>query len=119
MHPASTRAAIYLSLDHGALFHLDAVKIKLDGKPVHAHLYTQHELQALQRGAIQPLFVTDLAAGKHNLTAVFTGKGPKGRDFKRAVTIDFEKGTEAKAFEIKIQDDPSQQQPKFEIITWQ
>jgi hypothetical protein len=118
LHPASTRTSFYLSLDQGSLFTLEGVKIKLDGKPAAAHLYTESEMAALKRGAIQPLLITNLDSGQHNVTAVFTGKGPKGRDFKRAVTVDFEKGADEKAFEIQVRDSQARQQPEFLIKPW-
>jgi hypothetical protein len=118
LHPASTRVALYVSMNMGQLFHLDSVKIKLNGEPVDSFLYTKADRQALIRGAIQPLFITDLATGEHELVALFTGIGPHNRPYKRAVTLNFEKADNAKAFEVQIKDDEQKMQPKFAIKAW-
>lgn len=118
LHPVSTRVALYLSLDHGKLFQLESVKLKLDGSSVSSFLYTQKDLEALKRGAIQPLFQTNIASGEHELVAVFTGIGPHNRAYKRAVSIEFDKKDTEKAFEIQITDDESTQQPLFKIKPW-
>jgi len=102
----------------GQLFSLDSVKVKLNGDPVTSFLYTTNDLEALKRGAIQPLYLGNIASGDHELVAVFTGQGPQKRTFKRAVTLNFKKESTEKAFEIQIKDDGSKQQPKFSIKPW-
>jgi len=118
LHPASTRVALYLSFDYGSLFSLESVKLKLDGKAVSSFLYTANDLKALKRGAIQPLYQGNIASGSHELVAFFTGIGPHDRDYKRAISMKFEKSEGEKAFEIKIIDDASTLQPQFKIKTW-
>jgi len=119
LHPASTRIALYVSMDSGQLFQLESVKIKLDGEPITSFLYTPRDLEALQRGAIQPLYMDNIASGEHELVALFTGMGPNNRPYKRAVSLKFNKDTTEKAFEIKILDDSSSQQPQFKVKAWQ
>ncbi|NNJ71846.1 MAG: AraC family transcriptional regulator [Enterobacterales bacterium] len=119
LHPASTRIALYVSMDSGQLFQLESVKIKLDGEAITSFLYTQRDLEALQRGAIQPLYMDNIASGEHELVALFTGMGPNNRPYKRAVSLKFNKDTTEKAFEIKILDDSSSQQPEFKVKAWQ
>ena len=118
LYPASSRVALYVSMDMGQLFTLDSVKVKLNGDPVSSFLYTQNDVKALKRGAIQPLYLGNIATGEHELVAVFTGLGPQNRAFKRAVTLNFTKESTEKAFEIQIKDDGSKQQPKFAIKPW-
>ena len=118
LYPASSRVALYLSMDMGQLFSLDSVKVKLNGDPVTSFLYTANDIEALKRGAIQPLYLGNIASGDHELVAVFTGQGPQTRAFKRAVTLNFNKQSTAKAFEIQLKDDGSKQQPKFAIKSW-
>ena len=118
LYPASSRVALYVSMDMGQLFTLDSVKVKLNGDPVSSFLYTPSDVKALKRGAIQPLYLGNIATGEHELVAVFTGLGPQNRAFKRAVTLNFTKESTEKAFEIQIKDDGSKQQPKFAIKPW-
>ena len=119
LHPASTRLALYVSMDMGQLFDLDAVRVKLNGEDVSSFLYTPRDVEALKRGAIQPLYKGNIPSGEHELVAVFTGKGPHNRPYKRAVSLKFNKEATEKAFEIKILDNETSQQPEFVIKPWQ
>ncbi len=119
LFPASTQVAVFLSLDVGKLFALDSVQIRLDDKVVANHLYTPLELAALQRGGVQRVFLGNLRVGTHELVAAFTGVGPHERDYKRAATVKFDKGTEAKYIELRIEDSTAQLQPEFAVKVWQ
>jgi len=118
LHPASTRLALYVSLDFGSFFTLESVKLKLDGKDITSFLYTLKDIEALKRGAIHPVYQGNIATGEHELVAFFTGIGSHGRPYKRAVSLKFEKDDVEKSFEIKIADDTATQQPKFNIKAW-
>jgi hypothetical protein len=119
LFPASTQVAVFVSLDVGKLFALDAVQIKLDDKVVANHLYTPLELAALRRGGVQRLFLGNLRVGEHELVATFTGMGPHERDYKRAASVKFDKGTEAKYIELRIEDATAPLQPEFKVKVWQ
>jgi hypothetical protein len=118
LFPASTQLAVFLSLDVGKLFALDAVQVKLDDKVVANYLYTERELEALRRGGVHRLYLGNLKAGKHELVAFFVGKGPHERDYKRGTTIVFEKDTEPKFFELQIKDATANLQPEFQVKEW-
>lgn len=118
LHPASTRLALYVSLDFGSFFKLESVKLKLDDKPITSFLYTLKDIESLKRGAIHPVYQGNIATGEHELVAFFTGIGTHGRPYKRAVSLKFEKKDGEKSFEIQIADDTATQQPKFNIKTW-
>lgn len=113
LFPASSQVAVYLSMDVGDLFALDAVTLKLNGKNVHHHLYTEKQVDALYRGGVQKLFVGNVKQGKNRVTAFFTGRGPNGRDYRRAATIDFEKSFEPTFVELAIADSEANYQPEF------
>lgn len=119
LFPASTQVAVFLSLDVGQLFALDSVQIRLDDKLVANYLYTPKELAALQRGGVQRLFLGNLKVGEHEIVATFTGVGPHERDYKRGATVKFDKGTEAKYVELRIEDSTAKLQPEFNIKVWQ
>lgn len=118
LFPPQTQLAVYLSVDNGQFFTLDGVELLLDDKPVGAHLYTRAQLDALQRGAIQPLFKGNVKAGEHQLTAVFVGKGPDNRDYRRAVSYRFTKAEEAVLLELQINDRSANYQPEFIVQPW-
>lgn len=119
LFPASTQVALFVSMDVGKLFELDSVQIKLNDKLVANHLYTPMEVQALQRGGVQRVFVGNLKSGSHEIVAFFTGKGPHERDYKRGATIKFDKGTGAGYVELRIKDSTGKLQPEFDVKVWQ
>ena len=119
LFPASTQVAVFVSMDVGTLFQLDSVQVKLDNTVVSNYLYTEREVQALHRGGVQRLYLGNLRAGKHELVAVFTGKGPHARDYRRGATVTFEKTTGPKYIELQIRDETRSQQPEFRVKEWQ
>jgi hypothetical protein len=118
LYPSNTQLAVFLSMDMGHFFALDAVKLTLDGELVTNYLYTDRQLDALVRGGVQRLFIGNIKKGQHELVAVFTGRGPQGRDFRRASSISFEKTSDAKYLELKIIDKTANNQPQFVIKQW-
>lgn len=118
LFPASTQTSVFLSLNVGTFFTLDSVQLKLDDKVVAHHLYTAQERDALKRGGVQALFKGNLKTGEHELVAVFIGKGPEKRNYRRATSLVFEKTFEPKFIELKILDKESKQQPEFNIKEW-
>ena len=113
LFPASSQVSVFLSMDVGDLFALDAVTLKLNGKEVTHHLYTEKQVDALYRGGVQKLYVGNAKQGDNRVTAFFTGRGPNGRDFKRATTVEFEKGFEPTFIELAINDSTADYQPEF------
>jgi len=119
LFPANTQVALFVSMDVGKMFELDSVQVKLDDKVVANYLYTPLEVQALHRGGVQRVWLGNLKTGDHEIVAFFTGKGPHDRDYKRGATVKFEKGTEAKYIELRIQDSTGKLQPEFDVKLWQ
>ncbi len=113
LFPASSQIAVFLSMDVGEFFALDAVTVKLDGEEVTHHLYTERQLDALLRGGVQKLYLGNVQQGKHCLTAFFTGRGPSDRDYRRAATVEFEKSFEPTFIELAIRDSENKYQPEF------
>lgn len=118
LFPANTQVSVFLSVDVGNFFSLDSVKLKIDGKEVADYLYTQREVEALTQGGVQRLHIGNLRAGDHELVAVFTGKGPHGRDYTRGATAHIQKGLGPKYVELKIVDKTGNFQPEFAVKEW-
>ncbi|QFU77219.1 AraC family transcriptional regulator [Halioglobus maricola] len=118
LFPANTQMAVYLSMDVGTFFALDAVKLSIDDEVVANYLYTERQVDALERGGVHRLYMGNLKAGEHEVVAVFTGRGPKGRDYRRATQLKVEKGSGAKNLELQISDAERRQQPEFRIKEW-
>jgi hypothetical protein len=119
LFPANTQIAVFLSMDVGTFFELDSVQIRVDNKEVANYLYTDREVEALNRGGVHRVYIGNLKTGKHELVAFFTGKGPHERDYKRGANLSFEKGVGAKYLELKISDRQSAQQPEFRVKEWE
>ena len=118
LYPASSRVAVYLSMDLGDMFQLDAVKLQLNGRDVAHHLYTAREVEALYRGGVQQLFVGNARQGDNQVTAFFIGKGPNEREYKRATSINFEQSFEPVFVELTVTDDAGRLQPEFDAAVF-
>jgi hypothetical protein len=119
LFPANTQVAVFVSMDVGEFFGLDSVTLKIDKHEVSNYLYTPREVAALAKGGVQRIYVGNLRAGQHELVALFGGKGPNERDYRRGASIKFEKGIGAKYLELKISDRARKAQPEFEIRDWE
>lgn len=119
LFPANSQVAFFVSMDVGEYFDLDSVNLKIDGKEVANYLYTEREVGSLVRGGVQRVHMGNLKVGDHELVAVFTGKGPHFRDYRRGATMTFNKGIGAKYLELEITDKKAKQQPEFVIKEWE
>ena len=119
LFPANSQVAFFISMDVGEYFELDSVNLRINGKEVSNYLYTQREVGALMRGGVHRVHMANLKTGDHELVAVFTGKGPHSRDYRRGATLSFNKGIGAKYVELEITDRVPKQQPEFVIKEWE
>lgn len=118
LYPASSQIAVYVSMDLGTYFNLDAVKLEIDNKLISSELYSDKQTKALFQGGVQRLYVGNLKAGEHEISAFFTGKGPF-KDYKRGAKLLVTKDQEPLVLELRIVDSTAQMQPVFEIKQWQ
>ncbi len=119
LFPSSTQVAVFLSVDTGSYFNLDSVQLKVDDKVVSNYLYTQREVEALHRGGVHRVYTGNLKAGDHEVVALFTGKGPSGRDYRRGANLVVNKGLGPKFVELKIIDREGKEQPEFVVKEWE
>ncbi|WP_416306158.1 hypothetical protein [Neptunicella sp. SCSIO 80796] len=115
LFPSSTQLVVYVAMDMGSYFKLDAVELKIDDETVSQYLYTQRQVSALYRGGVQRLYIGNISQGDHQISAFFTGIGPQDRPYKRAVSGTFNKDSDAKALQLNIVDSSSKQQPEFTL----
>lgn len=113
LFPSSTQVAVFLSMDVGEYFALDSVEIAINDDTRTQYLYTERQVNALYRGGVQRLYLGNIGQGEHELTAFFIGIGPHGREYKRAVSLKFEKTDEPVALELSVVDSTAKQQPLF------
>ena len=83
LFPSDTQIAVFVSVAKGEKFRLDAVDIELDGKAVAHHLYTFKELEALQKGGVQRIYVGNVRTGEHALHVTVIAKSEGGSDFQK------------------------------------
>ena len=119
LFPANTQVAVFISMDIGEFFALDALSLKIDNKEVANYMYTPREAEALLKGGVHRVYLGNLKVGEHQLVAFFSGKGPNARDYKRGANLKFEKGVGAKYLELKITDRQRKAQPEFAIKDWE
>jgi len=122
LFPPGTQVAVFVSLDVGHFFELESVQVKIGDQVVGQHLYTPAEVQALRRGGVQRLWLGNLKVGPHTLDAFFTGRGPQSgqhqRDYRRATTLSFDKGSTPRYIELRIRDAQGRLQPEFDAKVW-
>jgi len=117
LYPPSNQVAVYLSMDLGQFFNLDAVKLEIDNKLVASELYTDKQISALFRGGVQRLYIGNLKTGEHEISAFFTGRGPE-QDYKRGAKLIVNKAQTPLVLELKIIDSSAELQPTFQIKEW-
>jgi len=119
LYPSNSQVAVFVSMDVGEFFALDSIQLTLVGKDVSNYLYTEREVDALHRGGVQQLYIGNLKTGEHELVALFTGKGPHDRDYKRGAALTFSKNIGSKYVELQISDKTAQLQPEFVVREWE
>ena len=119
LFPSNTQFSVFLSMNAGALFSLDSIQLKINDKNIANHLYTERELAALKRGGVQRLYIGNLPSGEHEVIIIFTGVGPKGRDYRLGESVVIEKTTEPQFVEFMIADDTGKEQPQFDVRVWE
>lgn len=118
LFPSNTRYTVFVSVTTGQFFKLDSIKLKIDGKLVATHVYSDKQRTAMERGGIHRLYVTNMNEGMHEITAFFNGIGQDGRPYKRAANLAFEKNIGGEFLELAIVDDGSIQEPTFTLKRW-
>ena len=115
LYPANTQVVVFMAVDTKRPFALDSVELKLNGALATTYLYSEREVNALNQGGVQRLFMGNLAAGPHRIEAVFNGRGADDRYFRQQVSYDFEKKNNAKFVELVVQESNQGRLPNFII----
>lgn len=118
IYPADTQLSVFVSMDTGEFFQLKSVALRIDDKLVASHIYNPQEAEAIQKGAIQRLYLGNVAKGEHHLVATFTGVGPRNREYQRSTELKITKGGAASFVELAINDVKKKHQPEFHVRTW-
>lgn len=102
LFPSNTQVSLFISMNEGDDFRLDSVQLKLNEKVVAQHLYSFRELEALQSGGVQRLYLGNIKTGEHDLVVSYSGKAPAGGEYKRSGRYRVNKDVGPKFVEIKI-----------------
>ena len=102
LYPSNTEVAVFIAMEDGQKFRLDAVKVEIDGELASHHIYSFKELDALQRGGVQRVYTGNLATGGHNVSIHMLGKRENGDDFEATNTASFSKGIEPKILGVTL-----------------
>lgn len=117
LFPSNTQVSLFISMHKGDDFRLDSVQLKLDQKVVAQHLYSFRELEALQMGGVQRLYIGNIKTGEHDLVVSYSGKAPAGGEYERSGTYRVSKDVGPKFVEIKIAGPESTEQD-IEFRDW-
>jgi len=102
IYPSSTQVSVFVTLEKGDKFRLDAVKILVDGKIVMHHIYTFKELEALQGGGVQRIYTGNVRSGEHTLDVSLIGKNASNGDYIQSAAHKFTKSVEPKLIEVLL-----------------
>lgn len=102
LYPSDTHVAVFVSIEEGQTFRLDAMRIDIDGALATHYIYAFKELDALQNGGTQRIYTGNLPTGPHELQVTAMGKTQSGADFNTTQTFTFEKGVEPKLLGISL-----------------
>lgn len=102
LYPSSTEIAVFVSIETGETFRLDAIKLAIDGEQATHYIYSFKELEALQKGGVQRLYTGNLPTGEHQLDITVIGKLENGKDFTSTETFSFAKDVEPKSLGIVL-----------------
>jgi hypothetical protein len=96
LYPSGTQVAIFVALAKGDTMRLDAVRLQIDGALVAHSIYSFKELEALQKGGVQRIYVGNVSTGDHKLEVLVDGKTAGGADFSHTQSFSFRKDVKPK-----------------------
>jgi hypothetical protein len=102
LYPSNTQVVVFVALDGGEKFRLDAVEIAIDGELASHHIYSFKELEALQKGGVQKIYTGNIETGGHALNVRMKGKLANGDDFDFADQFSFDKSVEPKVLGVTL-----------------
>ncbi len=115
LFPSNSQVAVFVALGEGD-FRLDAMRLGINDELAAHHIYSFKELEALQAGGVQRLYMGNLPAGTHELEVSVLGKLANGREYTRAERFSFEKGIEPSLLGITL--DPASGRAPIQLKDW-
>ena len=106
----------FVALGEGESFRLDAVQLGINDELAAHHIYSFKELDALQHGGVQRIYMGNLPKGSHDLEVSVLGKLANGEDFNRAERFTFRKGIDPSLLGITLA--PDSGEVSIELQDW-
>lgn len=119
LFPLATQVAVFLSVDAGDAFQLDAVDLSINDRRISSHVYTDQEREALAHGGVQKLYLGNLAQGSHRVTATVNGRGKNGQFFRNQQNFSITKQEGASRVELVVRAQAPAFNPEFTLKRWQ
>lgn len=91
LYPSNTQVAVFVEMSADDDFRLDSMRIEIDGNAVAHHIYSFKELEALQNGGVQQVYMGNITTGSHQMAVTVSGKLANGKDFSSSETFSFSK----------------------------
>ena len=117
LFPSNTQLTVFLAVGDGTeSFRLDSIRLGINDALATHHIYSFKELEALQQGGVQRLYMGNLPIGTHALEVSVLGKLPSGKDFAHAERFTFDKGIDPALIGITV--DPSSGKSPIALKDW-
>jgi hypothetical protein len=117
LYPSDTHLAVFVSLEKGETFRLDAVEIQIDGQVATRYIYSFKELEALHKGGVQRIYTGNIATGQHEIAVALSGKLTSGKDYSYVERFAFTKAVKPKLMGVTLAD-PDSGKPAIQVGDW-
>lgn len=117
-NPAKFQLFVLVSMEPTNIFELDLVELQIDKQVVAAHQYDNMDISAMSRGGGHQLYIANLPAGMHELTAKMTGKIPRDPDYHRETSFNFISGVQRTIIELRVTGEKSKGFPDLVAKEW-
>ena len=102
LYPSGTEVALFVALAKGDTMRLDAVRVQVDGQLVAHYIYSFKELEALQKGGVQRIYVGNVTTGEHQLEVLVDSKLQNGTDYSHTEHFTFRKEVKPKLVGLRM-----------------
>ncbi len=102
LYPSGTQVAVFVEMAEKDTFRLDAIQVHINGELAAHHIYSFNELEALEKGGVQRVYMGNVPTGNHELSVSVIGKLKNGNDYEQNGKFSFSKGVEPKTLGITL-----------------
>lgn len=118
IYPDQTRMQVFVSLVSSQLKDVQSVKLRMNNRLIASHIYSHREQQALRHGAIQPLYISNISPGQHELSILVQGVDKQGKAWRDGRKFSFVKNQKSALLEFVVQDSSKKRRPEIGVRQW-